>query len=136
LTPLARLSYIRSSLDAFNEAGVVAPVAYDGRTVQALTGAVEGKLSYQFTQNLSAYALIGYEAALASSVDDVRGRLIGNNARPFSFAMPDIAHPGVVAGLGAALKLGEWTAQASYRGAFGEKGQQRHTGSVGFSAKF
>jgi outer membrane lipase/esterase len=136
LTPLARLSYVRATLDGFNEAGVVAPVAYDGRTVQALTGAAEAKLAYQFTQNLSGYALIGYEAALASSVDDVRGRLIGNTAQPFSYKMPDLAHPGVVAGLGAALKLGDWTAQASWRASFGEKGQQRHTGSVGFAVKF
>jgi outer membrane lipase/esterase len=136
LTPQVRASYVRTSLQAFNETGVIAPLGYDGRVIQGLAGAGELKLSYQFTQTLSGYALVGYEGFLASSSENVKGRLIGNTAQPFSEKVANPKGPGVVFGAGAAMQFGNWTARASYRGSVGDNSQISHSANLGFGVKF
>ncbi len=136
LTPQLRASYLRTQLDAFTEAGVVAPVAYQSRVIDGLLGAAEVKLAYQFTQSFSAYTVLGYEGFVAAKSGDVKGRLAANTSLPFSTKVDDPANPGFVVGLGGALDMGGWTARASYRASIGDKSQVRHTANIGLGMKF
>jgi outer membrane lipase/esterase len=136
LTPQLRASYLRTSLESFNESGVVAPVGYNGRVIQGLAGAAELKLSYQFTPTLSGYVLGGYEGYLASSADAVKGRLLGNTSQPFSEKVADPVSPGVVFGAGATMQFGDWSGRISYRGTVGDKSQVTHSANIGFGVKF
>jgi outer membrane lipase/esterase len=136
LTPQVRLSYISSTLERFNEAGVIAPIGYGSRTVNSFGAAGEVKLAYNFTAATSAYVLAGYEGNIGNSSADVTGQLIGNTAQPFSWKADAPRSPGFVAGAGLAVGFGALTARASYRGVFGENSTRRHSLNLGFDAKF
>jgi uncharacterized protein with beta-barrel porin domain len=136
LTPQARLSYVSSTLERFNEAGVVAPVAYGERRIGVLGAAGELKLAYNFTATTSGYVLAGYEANLAESSTTVTGRLIGNTSQPFSWKAEAPVAPGVIAGAGLAVNFGAVTARAAYRGTFGENSTRRHALNIGIDARF
>lgn len=136
VTPQARLLYISSTLDRFNEAGVVAPIGFGARTVGAFGAAAELKLAYNFTANSSAYLLAGYETLIGASSGSVTGELVGNTAQPFSWKAEAPKAPGLVAGAGLAVNFGTVTARAAYRGTFGEKSTTRHALNLGIDAKF
>jgi outer membrane lipase/esterase len=136
LTPQLRATYLRSQLDGFTEAGIVAPVAYQSRTTDGLLGAAEVKLAYQFTQAFSGYALLGYEGFIAAKSADVKGRLAANTSLPFSVKVDDPSNPGFIVGAGGALNVGGWTARASYRASIGDKSQVRHAANIGLGMKF
>jgi outer membrane lipase/esterase len=136
VTPQGRLTYISSTLDRFNEAGVVAPIAFGERKVGAFGGAAEVKFAYNFTPASSVYVLAGYETLFGKSDQNVTGQLIGNTAQPFSWRAEAPRAPGLVAGAGLAVNFGAVTARASYRGTFGEKDTRRHSFNLGVDAKF
>ncbi|MGL4636152.1 MAG: autotransporter domain-containing protein [Beijerinckiaceae bacterium] len=136
LTPQLRATYLRTQLEGFTESGVVAPVTYNGRSIQGLLGAAELKLAYQFTQSFSGYALVGYEGFAGGSASDVKGRLAGNTALPFSYKVDDLSNPGVIVGAGGAWNMGSWTARANYRASIGDKSQVRHSANINLGMKF
>jgi outer membrane lipase/esterase len=136
LTPQLRASYVRTTVDRYTESGIIAPIAYSGRTINGLSGAAELKLGYQFSQTLSGHVLVGYEDYLASSAGNVRARIAGNTARQFTFAQPDPVGQGVVVGAGAAMNFGSWTGRLGYRGSLGEKSQTSHSANLSASMKF
>ena len=136
LTPQLRASYLRTSLQKFNESGVIAPVGFDGRIIQGLAGAAEVKLSQQFTPTVSGYVLAGYEGFIAASADAVTGRLVGNTAQPFRVSVQDPTSPGFVFGAGLQAQFGDWTGRLNYRGTTGERSQTTHSGNIGVSVKF
>jgi outer membrane lipase/esterase len=136
LTPQLRASYIRTTIDRYNESGVVAPIAYFARTVDGLAGAAELKLGYQFSPSTSGFILAGYENYLAASGGNVRGRIAGNTSQVFSLAQPDPVGQGVVFGAGVAIGMGSWTGRVSYRGSVGDKNQTTHSANLSASVKF
>jgi uncharacterized protein with beta-barrel porin domain len=136
ITPVGRVGYIRTDMDSFNEAGVVAPVSYFSRTVQAMTAAAELRMSTMVAPGVKMTGLIGYEGYVGAQADAVTGRLIANSARPFSVAVRDPVSPGILFGLGFEAAVGGWTAQASYRGTVGDRNTISHNLSLGAKLPF
>jgi outer membrane lipase/esterase len=136
LTPQLRASYIRTNVDRYTEAGVVAPISYFSRTIDGLAGAAELKLSYQFNPSTSGYLLVGYEDYLAASGGNLRARIAGNTSQIFTLAQPDPVGQGVVFGAGLAMGMGNWIGRVSYRGSVGDKNQTTHSANLSASIKF
>jgi outer membrane lipase/esterase len=135
LTPAARLGYIHGKLGAFNEAGIVAPVAYSARTTDTLLGAAELRFAYMMSPSTKLSAMVGYEDYFASNVKGT-GRILGNTALPFSIAGRDPVGSGFIFGAGVDMNVGTWTAKISYRGSVGKDQTVRHSGTIGAGFRF
>jgi outer membrane lipase/esterase len=137
LTPVARLGYVHSELGSFAESGIIAPVAFEGRSTSGLVGAVELRLGARLTEAFKAQLMVGYEDVLAGEGGDVRGRLVNNTARPFAIRTRDPLGAGFLFGLGVEGKVGgNWSVRASYRGSVGDKDNVRHSGQIGVGTSF
>lgn len=140
LTPTLRLGWLHSRSDAFAETGVVAPIAYGSRTINALAGAAELKAGFDIVREpgrlVSAYALVGYEDYLSYSGQAVRGRLAGNTAQPFSTRIGDMTGEGVMVGGGLAGAFGSVKLTADYRASLGKGDGVRHRGALGVKFAF
>jgi outer membrane lipase/esterase len=136
LTPQVRASYIRTNVEGYRESGIVAPLAFGSRTVDGLAGAAEIKISYQFSQAASVYALVGYESFLAASGGDIKARIAGNTSLPIVLKGSDPVNQGVVFGAGAAMNFGTWTGRVAYRGSVGASGFTTHAANLSASMKF
>jgi outer membrane lipase/esterase len=136
LTPQLRAQFLRSTVDGFQEAGVVAPIAFRARTIQTLALAPELKISTAFANGMSAFALLGYEAHVAKDFGALGGSIGGLTFRPVGDTLGKLLHPGVQLGLGVQSEIGGLTARATYRGAFGSSSQMVHSGTVGLSGRF
>jgi outer membrane lipase/esterase len=135
LTPVGRLGYIRSTVDSFNEAGIVAPVAYGSRSTDVGLGGFELRATYQIGPQTKVGAFIGYEDYFGSSVSGI-GRIINNTAQSFSIAGRDPIGQGVIFGGNAEMAFGAWTAKVSYKGSVGDNSTIRHAGTIGASFRF
>ena len=133
--PKARLAYIWSRTAGFAETGLVAPVAFQGRTVEGLLGGGELRIEGKFGGTL-AHALIGYDGFLSSAAGNLRGSLVGNSARPMSVSVADPVSPGLLLGVGLDANLGNWKAGAAYRATIGTKNQVTHRGSLTVATSF
>lgn len=135
VVPKARLAYIWSRTSNFAETGLVAPVAFQGRTVEGLLGGGELRFEGKFGGTL-AHALVGYDGFLSSSAGNLRGRLVANSARPMSISVADPVSPGLLLGVGLDATIGGWKAGAAYRATIGTKNQVTHRGNVTVSTSF
>lgn len=136
VTPQLRAQYLHSTVDAFNEAGVVAPIAFGSRTIQTLALAPELKFSTTFGNGVSAFALIGYEGHVSKDFGSARGSLTGIAFNPSGDSLGKLLHPGLQVGLGLQGNVGGLTARATYRGSFGSSSQTVHSGTLGISGSF
>jgi len=136
VTPKARLSYVSASVNKFNESGVVAPIAFAGRTVQGLAAGAELRVDATVAAGTRAHALIGYEEFLYSSAGKLGGRLIANTAMSFSANLKDPVGAGLLLGLGLDAQIGGWAASATYRATVGQKSQVTHRGQITVGASF
>lgn len=136
LTPKGRIEYLRTTIDPFTEDGIVAPVAYNSRVVDGVTGAFELRAAFALNAATTLRALVGYEDFLAGSGGRLNGRLINNTAQPFAVQIRDPIGAGVIFGGGFDLAFGNVVARANYRGSAGERGQVLHQGTLGASFKF
>ncbi len=140
LTPAARLGWLHAKSDAFTEIGAVAPIAFGGRTLNAIVGAAELRARFDIVREpgrvASAYALVGYEDFLSYSGGAVRGRLAGNTALPFVTPIGDLAGEGVQLGAGLSGSVGAMKLNAEYRASLGKGDGARHRGSVGVKMAF
>lgn len=140
LTPSARLGWLHGDSESFTESGVVAPISYRSRSVDALMGGVELRAGVdvinQAGRRITAYGLIGYEDYLSYSGGAVKGQLIRNTAQPFSTSIGDLRGEGVIAGLGVGGQLGAARLTADYRASFGKNDNVRHRGSIGVRFAF
>lgn len=140
LTPSARLGWLHANSDSFTESGVIAPIAYRSRSIDALMGGVELRAGIDLVaapgRAIVAYGLIGYEDFLSYSGGAVKGRLSRNTALPFSTSIGDLRGEGVIAGLGLSGQLGAARLTADYRASFGKSDNARHRGSVGVRFAF
>ncbi|SED15007.1 outer membrane lipase/esterase [Rhizobiales bacterium GAS188] len=135
-TPLARLSYIRSNVQSFNESGLAAMVAFGHQNLGALAGGGELRARFQFTDTAAVSALVGYENFLTHSAGHLQGRLINNTALPFSIAAPAPVGAGLQVGAGLEGAYNGWTFGASYRGSFGTKNQMQHIAQLTVGTKW
>jgi outer membrane lipase/esterase len=124
LTPSARLGWLHATSASFAETGVVAPIDYRSRSVDAIMGGVELRAAYELLatqpgRRMSAFALIGYEDFLSVSGDAVRGRLVANTALPFATAVGDLRGEGLILGAGLSGEIGAMKLGADYRVSFG-----------------
>ncbi len=140
LTPTLRLGWLHARSDSFTETGVVAPIAYASRTINAVAGAAELKAGFDIVREpgrvFSAYALVGYEDFLSYSGQAVRGRLAGNTARPFSTRIGDMSGEGFMLGAGLAGHFGAVKLTADYRASLGKGDGVRHRGALGLKVPF
>lgn len=140
LTPSARLGFLHAQSDSFAESGIVAPIAYGRRTVDAVTGAVELRAGFDIVRDagraLTAYALVGYEDYLSYSGGAVRGRIVGNTAQPFSTRIGDMTGEGVLLGGGLSGAFGALKVSADYRASLGKGDGVRHRGTLGLGVAF
>lgn len=140
LTPSARLGWLHASSASFTESGVVAPIAYSSRSIDALMGGVELRAGVDLVdapgRKITAYGLIGYEDFLSYSGGAVKGRLANNTALPFSTSIGDLRGEGVIAGFGLAGQFGTAKLTADYRASFGKGDNTRHRASVGVRVAF
>ncbi|SDR62386.1 outer membrane lipase/esterase [Rhizobiales bacterium GAS113] len=135
-TPLARLSYIRSNVQSFNESGLAAMVAFGHQNLGALAGGGELRARFQLTDTAAVSALVGYENFLTHSAGHLQGRLINNTALPFSIAAPAPVGAGLQVGAGLEGAYNGWTFGASYRGSFGTKNQMQHIAQLTVGTKW
>lgn len=140
LTPAARLAWIRGVTDSFKETGVVAPIDYATRTIDAVSGAVELRaavdLSSGATSRFKAWGVIGYEDFLSYSGGSVKGRLANNTSLPFVTAVGDLPGEGMIFGAGLGGDLGAWRLNADYRASVGKDHSVRHRASLGLRSAF
>jgi len=135
-TPLARLAYIQSNVQSFNESGIVANVAFGHQTLGGLTGGAELRAKFEFSETASFNALIGYENFLTHTNSSLQARLINNTALPFAIATPAPVGAGLQLGAGLEGNYNGWTLGASYRGSFGAKSQIQHIAQVTIGTKW
>lgn len=140
LTPSARLGWLHANAASFTENGVVAPIAYRARSIDALTGGVELRAGVDFLaapgQKLTGYALVGYEDFLSYSGGAVKGRLYNNTALPFSTSIGDLRGEGVIFGGGLSGQFGAAKLNADYRVSLGKGDGVRHRFGVGARMTF
>ena len=136
LVPKARLSYVNAQVNAFNESGIVAPIAFASRTVDGIAAGGELRLEAKLADNATAHALVGYESFLYSSAGSLGGKLINNTAQPFAVNLKDPVGAGLLLGVGADARFGSWTAGANYRATIGERSQVTHRGQITVGASF
>ncbi len=136
LTPQARLAYLNSNINSFNELGNVANLHVASRSTGGLTGALELKGTAKLSDTAKLNAIIGYEGLLAGSSDALRSQLIDNTALPFSNSVKKVSSAGFIFGLGGELQLSStWSANANYRGSVSGS-LTHHQGNIGMNAKF
>ncbi len=135
-TPVARLSYAGGKMSAFSERGTVAAVAFEDRQVSALSGAIELQGAAKLSDVTALTGVIGYEAAISSSEDNLNGKLINNTAHAFSTDMGKVGTPGVLVGVGLQTHVMGMNLQAQYRGSFGSDSQTDQTAFIGLTKAF
>ena len=146
LTPAARIGFIHATSLGFSETGVVAPIKYSSRDIDAVTGAVELRAAFDIVRekdkSASVFALVGYEDYLSYSRGAVRGVLANNVSQPFSTAIGKAPGEGFQAGLGLNGEIGSVRFNADYRASFSNTGSgnggngMRHRASVGVKYSF
>lgn len=140
LTPAAKLAWTRGVTDSFSETGVVAPIAYSTRTIDAVSGAVELRAAFDIastaTSRFKAWGVIGYEDFLSMSGGAVKGRLANNTSLPFVTAVGDLPGEGMIVGAGVGGDLGGWRVNADYRASVGKDHSVRHRASLGLRTAF
>lgn len=126
LTPSARLGWLHATSASFAETGVVAPIDYRARSIDALLGGVELRAAFELMaaqpgRRMTAYGLIGYEDFLSVSSGAMRGRLVANTALPFATPVGDLHGEGLILGAGLSGEIGAMKLGADYRVSFGAR---------------
>ena len=142
LTPAARLGFIHASSVGFTENGIVAPIKYSSRDIDAVTGAVELRAAFDVVREpnkaFSLFALAGYEDYLSYSRGAVRGVLANHVSQPFATAIGRAPGEGLQAGVGINGEIGNVRLFADYRASFATTGGNnvRHRANVGVKYAF
>ena len=140
VTPSARLTYLNVHVDRFTESGIVAPIAYNARNIDALAGAVELRAAYDVIREpgraLKLYALVGYEDFLTTSGKAIGGVLANNTAQPFSQYIGAPIGEGVLVGGGVQGRMGAYGISAQYRASLGRGNGVQHRGDLNFTLAF
>lgn len=141
LSPRARLAWLGGNVGAITEAGIVAPLSIDSRTLGALLAGAELRATAHLVntadRKISVSAMVGYERYLSYSGNSLAARLINNTARPFRSTVGDPRGPGFVVGAGISSQISAgWTIAADYRASFGDRNLVSHSGQVGIRSAF
>ncbi len=141
VSPRARLNWISAQVQSFSETGIVAPLAVDGRSVNALAAAGELRISADIisdpARKTTVYGTIGYERNLAYSGNSVSARLINNTAQPFTVSLADPKGAGVVLGGGINGRISQMiSVGVDYKATIGERSAVRHTGQASLNLTF
>jgi outer membrane lipase/esterase len=139
ISPRARLGWVTASVDSFSEAGIIAPLAINSRSVSALVAGGEMRFGFDIVSDparkIGVHALIGYERNLAYSGSNVGGRIVGNSAQPFVTSLASPKGAGLIFGGGISAKVStNIEITGDYRAQLGHGEATRHTGQI--SAKF
>ncbi|MGL5363218.1 MAG: autotransporter domain-containing protein [Bosea sp. (in: a-proteobacteria)] len=141
VSPRARLNWISAQVQSFSESGIIAPLAVDGRSVNALAAAGELRISADIisdpARKTTAYGTIGYERNLAYSGNSVSARLINNTALPFTVSLADPKGAGLVVGGGINGRISQMISVGiDYKATIGERSAVRHTGQASLNLTF
>jgi outer membrane lipase/esterase len=130
LTPAARLGVISGTMNDFRESGVVAPLAYSGRTVSTFLAAAELTARVKLSDTVSAHAMVGYEAYFGQTGTTLRGSIADSPGSGFSRAVGKVESPGFLFGAGLTGMIGAMQATAEYRGSVSSDGKAQHRGTL------
>ncbi|RFB80814.1 autotransporter domain-containing protein [Methylovirgula sp. 4M-Z18] len=123
LTPIARLGFIAANVDSFTENGIVAPIHYNSRTIDAVTGAAELRASAAVLQDkdrqVNIFGLVGYGDFLSYHGDTVKGILSNNISQPFVSQLTKMGGDGLLLGAGVNGAYGAMRFNVSYRAGLG-----------------
>lgn len=130
LTPSAKVGYLYAQTASFQETGLVAPLAYRARSVSTFVAAAEIKAKMALSQQLSAYALVGYEAYFGQSSGALKGRIADSPGSNFSRKTGNVESPGFTFGVGLTGGIMNVPVTAEYRGAVASDGRLQHRGTI------
>jgi outer membrane lipase/esterase len=103
LIPIARLTWLKSTADAYDEVADILAYHVDGRDVSALLGGVRLRGAMPVTlwpHRLAAFAEVGYEGYLGYRSDAAAVQLINNTALPTAVSLDAPRAPGLQAKAG------------------------------------
>jgi outer membrane lipase/esterase len=130
LTPSARLGVISGTMNDFRESGVVAPLAYSGRTVSTFLAAADLTARVKLSDTFSAHAMVGYEAYFGQTGSTLKGSIADSPGSGFSRAVGKVESPGFLFGAGLTGMIGAMQATAEYRGSVASDGKAQHRGTL------
>ena len=141
LLPSVTVGYYRTSIDAFTEIGNFAPRAFDDRTIETVTGAVNlhavKDFSYKDGLTGTVYAGVGYEDFLSYSSDDVAVGAVASTAAATAFEIEDPDGRGFLFDVGGKLNVTDAISiGADYRLGLGSNDTESHQGAVRVSYRY
>lgn len=139
--PSVTLGYFHTSLDAYTETGVFAPLAFGDRSIDAVTAAANIRAAKTFGNGdgLSGvfYAGVGYEDYLAYDAGSVTAGALASTAAASSLAIGDPEGRGFLFDLGTKVSINnKFSIGAEYRLGVGGDNTQSHQGSLRISTRF
>jgi outer membrane lipase/esterase len=130
VTPSTRFGYLFGQMRAFTENGVIAPLAYSGRSISAFLLAGEIKTRFTLSPTMNAHTVFGYEAFLGQSGSNLKGFIADSPGSNFTARAGRIQSPGFLFGAGVGGVVNGVQASLDYRGSLGQSGKLQHRASV------
>lgn len=130
LTPSARLTAINSTVGAYKESGLIAPLAMSGRTLTGLLGSSQLRADMLIGGGLKGNATVGYQALLSSSGNSITAGLADNLVNPVTSNVSAMKSNGFYGGLGLAGKAGMVNLALDYNISMMNGTQHRLSGGV------
>ncbi|WP_339870767.1 autotransporter domain-containing protein [uncultured Brevundimonas sp.] len=131
ISPRVAVTWVKTTVNAYNETGAAAEYAYQKRELQGVSGEVSLRAEGG-GEGMSFYAEGGYRDGLSDSFDPVRVGIAGNSARILERQFEDPFGGSFLASAGLETHMGPVRISAGYRGRFGDKAES-HSGALTFS---
>ena len=131
ISPRVAVTWVKTTVNAYNETGAAAEYAYQKRELQGISGEISVRAEGG-SEGLSFYAEGGYRDGLSDSFDPVRVGIAGNPAQILERDFDDPFGGSFLASAGLETHMGPVKVSAGYRGRFGDNADS-HSGAVTFS---
>lgn len=131
ISPRVAVSWVKTTVNAYNETGAAAEYAYQERELQGVSGEISVRAEGG-NAGLSFYVEGGYRDGLSDSFDPVRVGIAGNPAQVLEREFDDPFGGSMIASAGLETHMGPVKVSAGYRGRFGDKADS-HSGALTFS---
>ena len=131
ISPRVAVTWVKTTVNAYNETGAAAEYAYQKRELQGVSGEVSVRAEGG-GEGMSFYVEGGYRDGLSDSFDPVRVGIAGNPAQIQSRQFEDPFGGSFLASAGLETHMGPVRISAGYRGRFGDKAES-HSGALTFS---
>ena len=131
ISPRVGVTWVKTTVNGYNETGAAAEYAYQDRVLQGVSGEISLRAEGG-GEGMSFYVEGGYRDGLSESFDPVRVGIAGNPAQILDREFADPFGGSFLASAGLETHMGPVKVSAGYRGRFGDKADS-HSGALTFS---